>query len=63
MTDARPRCATCGSDDVVRDAWAFWDVAAGRWVFGAMFDQARCEDCDADTEIVWIEQRPKEPTA
>ena len=39
-------CATCGSDDVSRDAWADWSVAEQRWVVRTVFDHSYCHACD-----------------
>ena len=44
-------CETCGSDDVSRDAWSDWDVAAQAWVLRTVFDYAHCHACDAETRI------------
>lgn len=41
-------CATCGSPDVSRDAWAEWDVAKQDWALRAVFDAAHCHICDSD---------------
>ena len=44
-------CATCGSDDVSRDAWGDWDVVAQEWVLRTVFDYAHCHVCDGETRI------------
>lgn len=44
-------CRTCGSEDVVRDAWADWDVDAQDWVLSQTFDYAFCNSCEGDTRI------------
>ena len=41
----RMACATCGSPQVTRDAWAEWDEDAQAWRLGAMFEQAWCHRC------------------
>ncbi|BAK66607.1 hypothetical protein SLG_19320 [Sphingobium sp. SYK-6] len=46
------RCASCGSTDVMRDAWACWDDHAQDWVLGSVFDAAFCEACENDTTLV-----------
>lgn len=51
MTKISMRCRTCGSADVMRDAWAEWDDALQAWVLGAVFDAAFCATCEADTSI------------
>jgi hypothetical protein len=46
------RCASCGSADVMRDAWACWDDHTQDWVLGSVFDAAFCEVCENDTTLV-----------
>ncbi|OAN58669.1 DUF5983 family protein [Sphingobium sp. TCM1] len=46
------RCASCGSADVMRDAWACWDDDTQDWVLGSVFDAAFCETCENDTTLV-----------
>ena len=60
LSDAHPRCATCGSTRVLRDAWACWDPRCGDWVLGAVFDHAVCDDCGEDTRLVWSYDKPLE---
>lgn len=55
MTGGHPQCAACGSEAVLRDAWAAWDPDQGCWTPDAVFNRARCADCDAAAELVWIE--------
>lgn len=51
-TPLRMVCGTCGSDEVTRDAWAEWNVAAQGWGLGAVFEQAFCHRCQRSTRIV-----------
>lgn len=44
-------CTTCGSQEVLRDAWAAWDVDAQDWVLRQTFDDAYCQECDGPTKI------------
>jgi predicted RNA-binding Zn-ribbon protein involved in translation (DUF1610 family) len=45
-------CSNCGSQHVMRDAWAEWDVETQNWVLrGDPFDAAMCDDCDGETQI------------
>lgn len=39
-------CGWCGSEDVSRDAWADWDVAAQAWVLRQVFDDGFCQACE-----------------
>ena len=48
-------CATCGSTDVSRDAWAQWDVAAQEWVLRSVYDHAHCNNCDSETRLVEVQ--------
>jgi hypothetical protein len=52
MTRKSMHCSQCGGEDVMRDAWATWDVTSQTWVLGEVFDYAFCADCEADATIV-----------
>jgi hypothetical protein len=51
---AIPTCVQCGSDEVVRDAWARWNPIAGLWELGNVFDESMCEACGARDAFTWI---------
>jgi hypothetical protein len=51
---AIPTCQQCGSDEVVRDAWARWNPTAGLWELGNIFDECMCEACGARDDFAWI---------
>jgi hypothetical protein len=45
-------CAHCGSDDVLADAYAKWDVETQTWEVTQTFDKgACCNKCDGETRI------------
>jgi hypothetical protein len=45
-------CAHCRGQNVMRDAWAVWDIDAQEWTLaGEPFDNAECEDCGGETKI------------
>jgi hypothetical protein len=45
-------CAECGSDDVLADAYAEWNVAAQKWELQNTFDKgAYCNACEAETRL------------
>jgi hypothetical protein len=44
-------CAHCGGENVVRDAWASWDIDKQEWVLKNVFDYAYCQDCASETSI------------
>lgn len=62
----RPFCAACGSENVVRDAWACWDADGQCWTLAVVFDHAECQDCGTATTIDWAptdsQPRLKDPT-
>lgn len=49
-----PTCKTCGSERVVRDAWACWNTASGLWELETVFDQEFCHKCENETGFVWM---------
>lgn len=48
-----PRCQTCGSERVARDAWACWNSQTGLWELENVFDQEHCHQCEGQTSLVW----------
>jgi len=48
----RIKCKTCGSEDVVRDAWASWDVDLQKWILADIFDHAFCNACEGVTKLI-----------
>jgi hypothetical protein len=48
-------CASCGSENVVWDAWANWDFEKQQTVLENSFDQAFCCDCDGDCKTIEVE--------
>jgi hypothetical protein len=51
---AIPTCVQCGSEEVVRDAWARWNPNPGLWELGNIFDECMCEACGARDDFAWI---------
>lgn len=51
MAKLRMKCATCGSDNVVRDAWAEWCEVTQQWDLQNVFDYAWCIDCDGEARV------------
>lgn len=56
-----PRCATCGSERVVKDAWACWNPAAGLWELETTFDHEHCHQCEGETRLVWSKPDLRSP--
>lgn len=56
LHDQQPRhrvtkcCSSCGSDDIVKDAWAEWDEDKQDWVLSDVFDHTYCRACEGETE-------------
>ena len=45
-------CSRCGSDDVLADAYAEWDVETQAWEVAQTFDKGGyCNKCDGETRI------------
>lgn len=53
-----PRCRTCGSERVVKDAWACWNPENGLWELEGVFDETRCRHCEAQTSLSWYRPAP-----
>ncbi|WP_424991365.1 DUF3768 domain-containing protein [Fluviibacterium sp. S390] len=50
---ATPRCKSCGSERVVRAAWACWNPESGLWELETVLEQPRCLRCNDKAELVW----------
>ena len=51
----KPVCPACGSDRILRDAWAEWSASEDEWVLKSTFDALRCEACDGEiSEPKWV---------
>ena len=48
-----PGCGLCGSERVVRIAWACWNPDSGFWELESVLDQGYCQACDGETDFVW----------
>ena len=55
-----PHCKRCGSERVVRDAWACWNRASGLWELEHVFDDEYCHSCEEQTHLEWT--RPEMPS-
>lgn len=53
MAREKPVCRTCGSPNVVKDAWAGWDEDKQNWVLENHFDDAFCNTCEENTKLDW----------
>lgn len=50
-TRIRKVCGTCGSTDVLLDAFVEWDEVEQTWVIQNTFDAAYCETCEGEASI------------
>lgn len=48
-----PRCMTCGSERVAKDARACFNPDSGLWELEHVFDAEHCHKCEAATKLVW----------
>lgn len=57
-----PVCKTCGSERVVKDAWACWNPQYGLWELETVFDHEHCHQCEGETSFVWkrVEAIPRQ---
>lgn len=60
---AVPICQSCGSERVVRDAWASWNPEYGLWELDQVFDDAHCHQCEHETQLSWKRLDAAEPRA
>lgn len=44
-------CSTCGTSDVLRDAWASWNPEAQTWELEQTFDNAYCNQCEGEVSL------------
>jgi hypothetical protein len=48
-----PVCTICGSDRIVRDAWASWQTDSRDWALEEIFDYIFCITCEQEALIEW----------
>lgn len=44
-------CSTCGSENILVDAWAEWDVESQSWVVAETFKTAVCGACNGECSV------------
>ena len=48
----RIKCAECGSEDVLCDAWAQWDYNVQDWVLHSVMDKPTfCNSCEGECSV------------
>ena len=55
----KPVCSRCGSDAVLLDAYAEWDMEKQDWVLQNVFQDAICEDCEGEASLDWVDVTPE----
>lgn len=52
-----PECPSCGSDQVLCDAYAYWNHAKQEWELHSTYDgNFFCSECESDLNNVnWVE--------
>ena len=48
------KCDKCGSDDLVWDAYSYWDSANQSMELANTFDDCHCNNCDAECNQVEV---------
>ena len=43
-------CPECGSDNIVKDASARWNVETGAWELSTTYDATTCDDCGHESD-------------
>lgn len=52
MTRVKMVCRECGSEDVLADAYAEWNVELQQWEVQNVFDKGSfCQQCDGECRI------------
>ncbi len=62
----KPICAKCGSDDILKDAYACWDVDAQDWVLNSTLDELvceECEECEGPCLVLWRKEGETDPNS
>ena len=42
------RCTHCGSEDILCDAYAKWNIESQKWELYNVFQQEYCEQCEGE---------------
>lgn len=53
-------CPYCGSDDILVDAYAAWDIETQKWTLHATYDDACCNWCGETFDCYKIETKEME---
>ena len=51
MPKVRLVCSRCKSDEVVKDAFASWDVEQQTWVLYSYYDATYCNACEESCNL------------
>lgn len=58
-------CRSCGSDNIVADAYARWDIQTQEWEMSSILDNKICESCGYEKNYcdeISIEEKEDEVT-
>lgn len=50
-----PKCNTCGSDQILLDAYSYWDYEKQSWELLSTYAYFLCHECEGETSITWEE--------
>lgn len=48
-------CSKCGSENVVKDAFAEWNIDKQEWVLHSVYDFTSCNDCGEEDCVDEVE--------
>ena len=51
MPKVRLVCSRCKSDEVVKDAFASWDVEQQTWILHSCYDATYCNACEESCNL------------
>jgi hypothetical protein len=61
-THQRPKvvivCSTCGTQNVLVDAWAEWNPSEQKWELAKVCQTVYCQECDGESSIVELPFTP-----
>jgi hypothetical protein len=62
MEKTKPVCRSCGSSDILVDAYAQWNQETQEWeVYDTYEKGGTCRTCDGDLRFEWVSVDTPEP--
>jgi hypothetical protein len=51
-----PKCGNCGSNNILKDAYARWCTDSQEWVLQHTFDYTICDDCGSEENWEMVDE-------